>query len=148
MYGMNWFRAARSHIFDMAGSKETGQLLFATSRSPSFGSGTTSDIFQEAFDSIHHAKLLMKLSSLGVSSSALEWFRSYIHDRQQYIRIGSEMSGMCKSTHGVLQGSILGPALFNVYINDLLGVPDYCFLESYMDDSKLHLSFLVKDIDR
>ena len=45
---MNWFRAARSHIFDIAGSKETGRLLFANSWSPSFGSGTTSDIFQEA----------------------------------------------------------------------------------------------------
>ena len=43
--------------------------------------------------------------------------------------------------------SILGPALFNVYINDLPGIPDYCSLESYVDDSKLHLTFPVKDID-
>ena len=69
-----------------------------------------------------------------------------MHDRQQCIRIGSELSGLCKSTHGVPQGSILGLALFNVYINDLPGVPDYCSLESYVDDSKLHVS-LVKDID-
>ena len=101
----------------------------------------------KAFDSTDHAKLLVKLRSLGVSCTALEWFRSYMHDRQQYIRIGSEMSGMCQSTHGVPQGSILGPALFNVYINDMPGVPDYCSLEPYVDDSKLHLSFLVKDID-
>ena len=101
----------------------------------------------KAFDSIDHAKLLVKLRSLGVSCAALEWFRSYMHDRQQYTRIGSEMSGMCQSTHGVPQGSILGPALFNVYINDMPGVPNYCSLESYVDDSKLHLSFLVKDID-
>ena len=66
-----------------------------------------------------------------------------MHDRQQYIRIGSEMSGMCKSTLGVPQGSILGSALFNNYINDLPSVPDYsgCSLESYADDSELHLSF-------
>ena len=101
----------------------------------------------KAFDSIDHAKLLLKLRSLGVSCTALEWFRSYMHDRQQYIRIGSEMSEMCQSTHGVPQGSILGPALFKVYINDMPGVPDYCSLESYVDDSKLHLSFLVEDID-
>ena len=70
-----------------------------------------------------------------------------MHDRKQYLRVGSEMSGMRKSTEGVLQVSILGPALFNVYINDLPGIPDYCSLESYVDDSKLHLTFPVKAID-
>ena len=70
-----------------------------------------------------------------------------MHDRKQYLRVGSEMSGMRKSTQGVQQVSILGPALFNVYINDLPGIPDYCSLESYVDDSKLHLTFPVKDID-
>ena len=70
-----------------------------------------------------------------------------MHDRKQYLRVGSEMSGMRKSTQGVLQVSILGPALFNVYINDLPGIPDYCSLESYVDDSKLHLTFPVKAID-
>ena len=54
------------------------------------------------------AKLLTKLSSLGVFSLALEWFKSYTNDRQQNVRVGSEMYGIAKSTHGVRQGSILG----------------------------------------
>ena len=66
---------------------------------------------------------------------------------KQYLQVGSEMSGMRKSTQGVPQVSILGPALFNVYINDLPGIQDYCSLESYVDDSKLHLTFPVKAID-
>ena len=70
-----------------------------------------------------------------------------MHDRQQYLRVGSEMSGMRKSTQGVLQGPILGPALFNVHINDLPGIPDHCSLEPYVDDSKLHLTFPVTAID-
>ena len=66
----------------------------------------------KAFESIDHAKRLVKLRSLGVYTWELECFRSYMHDRQQYIRIGSEMSEMCKSTYRVPQGSILGPVLF------------------------------------
>ena len=49
--------------------------------------------------SIDHANLLAKLSSLEVSGSALEWFKSYMHNRQQYVRIGSQMSGMRKPSH-------------------------------------------------
>ena len=73
------------------------------------------------------------------SSSALACFKSYMHDRQQFVRIGSQMSGIRKSTHGVPQGSILKPALFNVFINYLPGVLDYCSLQSFVDASKLHL---------
>ena len=54
---------------------------------------------------------------------------------------------MRKSTQGVPQGSILKHALFSVNIDDLPSFQDYCILEYYLNESKLHLSFPVKDID-
>ena len=99
----------------------------------------------KAFDSIEHEILLRKLRELGVSIQAMEWFRSYLTDRKQRVRIGCEVSGPRHVAYGVPQGSILGPALFNIYINDLPAVPKLCSLKSYVDDSQLYLSFPVQE---
>ena len=65
----------------------------------------------KVFDSISHDMLLFKLRSLGVSPSALEWFKSYLKGRYQYVRIGDAVSQSLPVDYGVPQGSILGPAL-------------------------------------
>ena len=101
----------------------------------------------KAFDSIDHTILLRKLRALGVSQPALEWFRSYLYKRTQSVRIESFLSDALPLSHGVPQGSILGPLLFNVYINDLPTLPKACSVESYVDDSKLYLTFQSKDAD-
>ena len=99
----------------------------------------------KAFDSIDHMSLLKKLRAMGTSKEAIEWFRSYLTGRKQSVRIGCETSEPRLISYGVPQGSILGPALFNIYINDLPSVPKVGSLECYVDDSQLYLSFPVRD---
>ena len=99
----------------------------------------------KAFDSIEHGILLRKLRELGVFIQAMEWFRSYLTDRNQRVRIGCEVSDPRQVAYGVPQGSILGPDLFNIYINDLPAAPNLCLLKSYVDDSQLYLSFPVQE---
>ena len=97
----------------------------------------------KAFDSIDHMSLLKKLRAMGTSKEAIEWCRSYLTGRKQSVRIGWETSEPRLVSYGVPQGSILGPALFNIYINDLPSVPKVGSLECYVDDSQLILSFSV-----
>ena len=101
----------------------------------------------KAFDSLSYQILLRKLVNVGVSQTALKWFESYLSGRSQAVRIGTSVSTPLPLLHGVPQGAILSPLLFNIYINDLPSVPRHCILKSFVDDSKLLLSFYVKDLD-
>jgi retron-type reverse transcriptase len=73
----------------------------------------------KAFDSIEHSILFAKLRSLGISKTSLEWFKIYLSDRLQFVLLVSQRSESRTITHGAPQGSILGPILFSIYINDL-----------------------------
>ena len=89
----------------------------------------------KAFDSIHHDRLLYKISAMGASLATLNWFKSYLSGRSQAVRIGSTLSDVLPITHGVPQGAIWSPLLFCIYLNDLTNAPQECCLEWYVDDS-------------
>ena len=91
----------------------------------------------KAFDCLPHNLLLAKLQAYGVSQDAVKLIESYLSDRSQQIRMGSNTSDWENLTKGVPQGSILGPLLFNVFINDIFYIVEKCSLYNYADDNTL-----------
>ena len=94
----------------------------------------------KAFDCLPHDLLLLKLKSYGLSNEALDLLKSYLSNRKQCVKIGSVCSSFLNIYKGVPQGSILGPLLFNIFINDIFHFIEKGNLYNYADDNTLSYS--------
>ena len=96
--------------------------------------------FSKAFDTVNHSILLRKLYVYGIRGIAYNWLASYLCNRQQYVSYNNTMSSKKQITCGVPQGSILGPLLFLLYINDIADVSDKLFMILFADDTNAFIS--------
>ena len=90
----------------------------------------------KAFDKVPHQRLLYKIRNIGITGDLLKWIESFLTNRRQRVRINNTFSDWCNVKSGVPQGSVLGPILFIMYINDLPDViKSSCKI--FADDTKL-----------
>ena len=99
---------------------------------------------KKAFDTIDHEIILQKLAKYGVDQDALKWFKSYLKNRLQRCNVNNHLSSATPLNCGVPQGSIIGPLLFLIYINDLPNCLSLGFPRMYTDDT--NVTFAASDM--
>ena len=112
------------------------------------GCGVFVDL-QKAFDTVDHQILLAKLNHYGICGVSNDWFKSYLSNRNQYVSINGFDSGHTSINCGIPQGSVLGPLLFLLYINDLNQAIKFCKVHYFADDTNLLcLSNSIKKLNK
>ena len=93
----------------------------------------------KAFNCVSHEILYAKMASAGFDKTVIQWFRSYLH-RTQQVSINNRLSSIIPVSHGIAQGTVLGPMLFIFYINDIFECTKYVKMSLFADDCVMFLS--------
>ena len=94
---------------------------------------------KKAFDTVDHGILLEKLYLYGIRGNIYSWFESYLTNRSQFVEYNNVKSKTENITHGVPQGSILGPLLFIIYMNDFSRSSELLFSILFADDTSVFI---------
>ena len=95
---------------------------------------------KKAFDTVPHKELISKLERFGFVENSIVWFTNYLSNRSQVVSLGTNLSSPLAVENGVPQGSILGPVLFTLYINDLPSCINFSNVIMYADDTVIFVS--------
>ena len=137
----NQLEKKQQHGFTPKKSTTTNLLEALNIWSEALSHGLPIDIiyldFEKAFDKVPHQRLIMQLSRFGVRGNILGWIKDYLTSRHQRVRVNGELSSRSSVLSGVPQGSVLGPALFLIYVSDIPEIVQN-FVSLYADDSKIY----------
>ena len=120
------------------------ESIKSTIENGNYGCGVFMDL-KKAFDTVNHSiPLKKKMEHYGIEGIALNWFTSYLSNRKQYVSVNGHTSAYLNISCGVPQGSVLGPLLFLIYINDLPNVSEHLRFYLLADDTNIY--FEAKDL--